>query len=195
MGTPREQTMIHYDRVISECRQIFLAKAKDYGISWIIFRLPSLTDQILIKARRIRRLEETGGVSMIPEGVEVEYQGILNYCVMALIKLWYPNKLPQADPILAGEDHQTDMIPLLNTLYGQVVDVTRQLMQRKNHDYGEAWREMRLSSMTDQILVKVMRIKAIEENHGEVKVSEGLDSQYSDILNYCVFSLIRFSEF
>ena len=182
--------MGQYDSVVADCRRLFLGKAKDYGVSWLVFRLPSLTDQIMIKARRIRRLEETEGVSRIPEGVDVEYRGILNYCVMAVIKLWYSEQIPQADRVLDGEE-TLDPLPLLEEFYGNVVSRTKGLLERKNHDYDEAWRDMRLSSITDQILVKLMRIKAIERNQGEVTISEGLDSHYSDILNYCAFALIN----
>ena len=178
-----------YDKIIVECKQLFLNKLSDYGPSWILFRLPSLTDQILIKAKRIRRLEELKGESMIPESIDVEYRGILNYCVMALIKLWFSEKIPSSDSFLAGNIEVNPSI--LENLYDQVVKRTKELMYRKNHDYGEAWKEMRITSITDQILVKIYRIKTIEENKRRLLTSEDIDAQYSDILNYCVFALIK----
>jgi len=178
-----------YDKIIVECKQLFLNKLSDYGPSWILFRLPSLTDQILIKAKRIRRLEELKGKSMIPESIDVEYRGILNYCVMALIKLWFSEKIPSSDSFLAGNIEVNPSI--LENLYDQVVKRTKELMYRKNHDYGEAWKEMRITSITDQILVKIYRIKTIEGNKRKLLTSEDIDAQYSDILNYCVFALIK----
>jgi len=178
-----------YDKIIVECKQLFLNKLSDYGPSWILFRLPSLTDQILIKAKRIRRLEELKGESMIPESIDVEYRGILNYCVMALIKLWFSEKIPSSDSFLAGNIEVNPSI--LENLYDQVVKRTKELMYRKNHDYGEAWKEMRITSITDQILVKIYRIKTIEGNKRKLLTSEDIDAQYSDILNYCVFALIK----
>ncbi len=185
----KEATHREYDEVVSRCKKVFIDKLKDYGPSWLIFRLPSLTDQILIKAKRIRRLEELKGRSLIPENVDVEYIGILNYCVMALIKLWHAEQISSGDPFALTDleiEHS-----VFESLYGQVVARTKELMEKKNHDYGEAWRDMRIASITDQILVKIHRIKAIEDNDGRTLVSEQIDSQYSDILNYCVFALIK----
>ncbi|MFA4915730.1 MAG: DUF1599 domain-containing protein [Syntrophales bacterium] len=178
-----------YDGNIADCKQLFLNKVSDYGPSWILFRLPSLTDQMLIKAKRIRRLEELKGKSMIPESIDVEYRGILNYCVMALINLWFPGKIPLSDSCLAGTIVLEPSV--LKDLYDQVIRKTKELMYRKNHDYGEAWKEMRITSITDQILVKIYRIKAIEEHKKKLLASEDIDAQYSDILNYCVFALIK----
>jgi len=183
------KTEREYDKIIAECKQLFLNKVSDYGPSWTLFRLPSLTDQILIKARRIRRLEELKGKSMIPEGIDVEYRGILNYCVMALIKLWFSEKIPSSDSFLAGNIEIDPSV--LENLYDRVVKRTKELMYRKNHDYGEAWKEMRVTSVTDQILVKIFRIKTIEGNKRELLISEDIDAQYSDILNYCVFALVK----
>jgi len=178
-----------YDEIVAVCRQIFLDKTKDYGPSWVLFRLPSLTDQILIKAMRVRSLEELKGKSMVCEGVDSEYRGILNYCVMALIKLWFSADIPSSDSLLAG-NIELDL-SIFGCLYNQVVERTKELMRKKNHDYGEAWKKMRLSSITDQILVKIYRIKTIEENEGELLTSEDIDAQYSDIINWCVFALIN----
>ncbi|ADB38337.1 DUF1599 domain-containing protein [Spirosoma linguale] len=172
-------TESEYRQVIQRCKDLFLKKNKDYGTAWRILRLPSITDQIYIKAQRIRTLQETG-VSRVGEGIEPEFVGIINYCVMALIQL------------RLFDDKRTD-IPTteLETLYdheiGQVID----LLFAKNHDYGEAWRDMRVSSMTDIILMKLLRTKQIEDNQGNTLVSEGVDANYMDMINYAVFCLIK----
>ncbi|MBM3235890.1 DUF1599 domain-containing protein [Candidatus Poribacteria bacterium] len=190
-------TSAQYDEVVKICKEIFLKKTQDYGESWRVLRLPSITDQIFIKARRIRRLEELQGRHKISEGVEVEYSGIVNYCVMALIKLSsvdiseqniYNNSAWLKSPDFSSNEKS---IGELSKQYDAVIAKTKDLMERKNYDYGEAWRDMRLSSITDQILVKTLRIKQIEEHEGQVLVSEGLEAEYNDILNYCVFALIR----
>lgn len=183
------KTEREYDDIIAECKQLFLNKAKDYGLSFLIFRFPSLADQILIKAKRIRRLEELKEESMIPEGIDVEYRGILNYCLIALIKLWFSKEMPAPDQVLQT-NIQVDL-SVLESLYDRVIERTKELMSRKNHDYGEAWKEMKISSITDQILVKIYRIKTIEGNQRRLLTSEDIDAQYSDILNYCVFALIK----
>lgn len=183
------ETEKEYDEIIAGCRRIFLNKTKDYGPSWILFRLPSLTDQILIKALRIRSLEELKGESMLSEGVDIEYRGILNYGVMALIKLWFSEDMPSTDLLFAG-NLEPDL-SIFESLYNQVIARTKELMLKKNHDYGEAWKKMRLSSITDQILVKIYRIRTIEENEGKLLTSEDIDAQYSDIINYCVFALMK----
>ncbi len=180
----------HYGEVVSHCKELYLAKLKDYGPSWVIFRLTSLTDQLLIKAKRIRRLEELQGKSLVSEGVDVEYKGILNYCVMALIKLWFNDKLPSMDILLNEKSQGLDEVQA-GELYDEVLKRTGELMSRKNHDYGEAWRDMRLPSITDQILVKIQRIRSIEQNKKKPMISEDIDSHYSDILNYCIFALIK----
>ena len=184
-----EQTLQQHDIIVERCKDLFTAKLKDYGPSWLIFRLPSLTDQILIKAKRIRTLEELKGKSLVPEGAESEYIGILNYCVMALMKIWYADSLPDRDALLLADLKVEDGV--LIELYEQVVTRTKELMLRKNHDYGEAWRDMRISSITDQILVKIQRIKALEESNDKPLVSEDIDAQYSDILNYSIFALFK----
>ncbi|MGE5549854.1 MAG: DUF1599 domain-containing protein [Bacteroidota bacterium] len=176
--------------VAQECREVFQRKAEDYGGSWRLFRHSSLTDQVFIKARRIRQLEEMGDRPAVPEGVADEYRGIFNYAVMALMRLWYPDDLPDVD--LAGTDPFSPLSADGQTaVYDRVVERLLELMRRKNHDYGEAWRAMRLSSMTDQILVRVWRLKQLEDNGGRAKVSEGADANYADIANYCIFALIR----
>ncbi len=177
--TPLEQTNKQFDQVVEKCRDLFRRKTKDYGTAWRILRTSSLTDQIFIKAQRIRTLEEKG-FSKVGEGIEDEFIGILNYAVMALIQM----ELPQ------GEEMEMEPEKAM-ALYNQQVAFTKELMMKKNHDYGEAWRDMRVSSFTDLILMKLLRIKQIEDNEGKTIVSEGIDSGYRDIINYAVFALIK----
>lgn len=175
-------TSQQYNTAIEKCKSLFLKKAKDYGTAWRILRTSSLTDQIFIKANRIRTLEFTGK-NRVGEGVEDEYIGIINYCVMALIQLELPEDAPTELPIEEVE-----------TLYVKHVGITKQLMEDKNHDYGEAWRDMRRSSLTDLILMKILRVKEIEDNQGKTLVSEGIDANYQDMINYAVFALIKMDE-
>lgn len=176
-------TLEQYDFAISKCRDLFLHKNRDYGTAWRILRPSSLTDQIFIKAKRIRSIEENNGIMKVPESVEGEFIGIVNYAVMALIQLHDGNNMEFNMSTAAVME-----------LYDLWVKKTRNLMNSKNHDYGEAWRDMRVSSMTDLILMKLLRIKSIEENEGKTIVSEGLDANYQDILNYAVFALIKIEE-
>ncbi len=177
-----DQSLIQYDSVISRCKEIFLRKNKDYGTAWRVLRLPSLTDQIYIKASRIRTFEEQG-IQKVNEGVEGEYEGIINYSIMALIQHQ-----------LADDGRQVLPEVELSRLYDVQLGKTRELFKNKNHDYGEIWRDMRVSSYTDLILMKILRIKQIEDNQGLVLVSEGVEANYMDIINYCVFALIRMEE-
>lgn len=177
-----EQSLTQYDTVIARCKELFLRKNKDYGSAWRILRLPSLTDQIYIKASRVRNIEEQG-TSKVSDGVEDEYIGMINYSLMALIQ-----------HALGDDDRQDIPVNELAPLYDNFVNETRQLFQDKNHDYGEIWRDMRISSYTDLILMKLLRIKQIEDNQGQLLVSEGVDANYMDIINYCVFALIRLEE-
>lgn len=176
------QTSEQYDTVIANCRELFMNKMTDYGRSWRILRLPSLTDQIFIKAQRIRTLQENE-IKKVDEGEKSEFIGIINYCIMALIQL---------------EKGVADQPDLSNTeteeLYDRHIAITKSLMENKNHDYGEAWRDMRVSSLTDLILQKLLRVKSIENNKGKLLVSEGLDANYQDMINYAVFALILMSE-
>lgn len=177
-----QQTSVLFDEVIAKCRELFIKKTKDYGTAWRILRLPSLTDQINIKALRIRSLQELS-TRKIDEGERSEFIGIINYAIMALI---------QIDKGIAEE-------PDLNSdqaleLYDQQVAIAKSLMQDKNHDYGEAWKEMRVSSLTDLILQKLLRVKQIEDNQGKTTVSEGIAANYQDIINYAVFALIHLDE-
>jgi len=179
-----ERSLSQYDRVIDRCRGLFFRKHADYGTAWRILRLPSLTDQIYIKAARIRNLEEQG-VRKVEDRIDDEFVGIVNYCLMALIQLQLE---------LAGDDRLELDAAELGTRYDREVLVTRTLFEHKNHDYGEIWRDMRISSYTDLILMKLHRIKQIEDNRGAVQASEGVDANYRDIINYAVFALIRIDE-
>ncbi|WP_460983412.1 DUF1599 domain-containing protein [Spirosoma fluminis] len=172
-------TETEYRQVIQRCKDLFLKKNQDYGTAWRILRLPSITDQIFIKAQRIRTLQETG-VSRVGEGIEPEFVGIINYCVMALIQMQLISD--------SRTDIPTDELErLYDAQIGRVID----LLFAKNHDYGEAWREMRVSSMTDIILMKLLRTKQIEDNRGSTLVSEGVEANYMDMINYAVFCLIK----
>ncbi len=173
------ETSKQYDAVISTCRTLFVNKMKDYGSAWRILRLPSLTDQIYIKAQRIRSLQHNE-VRKVDEGETSEFIGIINYCVMALIQL---EKGIVEQPDLSLEDAMV--------LYDDKIILTKQLMMDKNHDYGEAWRDMRVSSLTDLILQKLLRVKQIEDNAGRTLVSEGIDANYQDMINYAIFALIH----
>lgn len=172
-------TIEQYDQVIKSCRDLFIKKTKDYGTAWRILRLPSITDQIFIKAQRIRTLEETK-VSKVNEGVVPEYIGIINYCVIALIQL----QMNKSDELEIAPEKVIAM-------FDQKIEETKNLMLNKNHDYGEAWRDMRVGSLTDLILMKLFRVKQIEDNLGNTIVSEGVDANYQDIINYSVFALIK----
>jgi hypothetical protein len=177
-----QKTSSQFDLVVATCRDLFVKKTKDYGTAWRILRISSLTDQLFIKANRIRTLEMVGE-SKVGESVEDEFVGILNYAIMGLIQLELG---PQDGVELSPEEAVT--------LYDGQVELTKDLMLRKNHDYGEAWRDMRVSSFTDLILMKLLRIKQIEDNSGKTLVSEGIDSGYRDIVNYAVFALIKMDE-
>lgn len=174
-----QDTSKQYDEIISICRELFLKKMKDYGSPWRILRLPSLTDQIFIKAQRIRGLQQNE-VQKINEGQESEFIGIINYSVMALIQI---DRGVVEQPDLSNAE--------VKELYDSTLAVTKQLMEDKNHDYGEAWRDMRVSSLTDLILQKLLRVKQIENNEGKTIVSEGIDANYQDMINYAVFAMIH----
>lgn len=175
-------TSKQYDAVIANCRSLFVNKMSDYGSAWRILRLPSLTDQIFIKAQRIRSLQQNA-VRKVDEGEVSEFIGIINYCVMALVQL---DK---------GVVEQPDMDTKEATeLYDHNIAITKQLMLDKNHDYGEAWRDMRVSSLTDLILQKLLRVKQIEDNAGKTIVSEGIDANYQDMINYAIFAMIHLGE-
>jgi len=177
-----QNTSKQYDAVITTCRSLFINKMKDYGSAWRILRLPSLTDQIFIKAQRIRGLQQND-VQKVDEGQEPEFIGIINYCIMALVQI---DRGVVEQPDLNLED--------AIALYDDKVALTKQLMQDKNHDYGEAWRDMRVSSLTDLILQKLLRVKQIEDNSGKTIVSEGIDANYQDMINYAIFAMIHLGE-
>jgi len=172
-------TSQEYDAVIAVCKSLFLKKTNDYGTAWRILRPQSITDQLFIKAQRIRTLEEKK-VSKIDESITSEYIAIVNYCVIAMMQL----QLTETDP------YELDSAVVENLFDGQV-KVTKQLMMDKNHDYGEAWRDMRISSLTDLILMKILRVKQIEDHQGATLASEGVHANYQDMLNYAVFALIK----
>ncbi|MBL7836129.1 MAG: DUF1599 domain-containing protein [Bacteroidetes bacterium] len=170
-------TLQQYNTEIAKCRQLFENKNRDYGTAWRILRPKSITDQILIKALRIRSIEEKGETK-VGESIEDEFIGIYNYCIIGLIQLkhW-------------SSDHEFNTSEIM-ALYDKELEETRELMMKKNHDYGEAWREMRVSSFTDLILMKLNRTKQIEDNAGITIVSEGIDANYRDMMNYSIFALI-----
>jgi hypothetical protein len=173
-------TSQQYDAAISLCKDIFLKKMKDYGTAWRNLRPRSLTDQIFIKAQRIKSIEQKGVQKIVGDDIRGEYIGIINYCAIALIQLELSN-----DPRL---DLPYDEVEALYTKY---ILLTKKLMEDKNHDYGEAWRDMRVESLTDLILMKIFRVKQIEDNDGKTLISEGVDANYMDMINYAVFALIR----
>ena len=172
------QTPAHYDLILARCRELFLAKTHDYGTAWRILRLPSVTDQIFIKANRIRTIQEAG-TQMIADDVEGEFVAIINYCLIALMQLRLPATAPLDLPpteVAAAYEHENAQ--------------NRDLLLAKNHDYGEAWRQMRVSSITDLILMKLHRVKQLENIGGAALVSESVEGSYRDMLNYAVFALI-----
>ncbi len=177
-----DKTFQQYDTVIGSCRKVFMTKMHDYGTAWRILRTTSITDQIYIKASRIRSIEEKGQ-SKVDEGIRPEFIGMINYSVMALIQ------------IELGAAEEAHMEPdLVGAKYDAYVAMARNLMSDKNHDYSEAWRQMRISSLTDIILMKLLRIKQIENNNGLTLMSEGLDANYLDIINYSAFALIMLDQ-
>ena len=177
-----EKTSNQYNAVVKTCRDLFINKMTDYGSAWRILRLPSLTDQIFIKAQRIRMLQENE-VQKVAESEVPEFIGIINYSIMALIQL--------EKGVVEQPDLDTETATVL---YDKHIAATKTLMENKNHDYGEAWREMRISSLTDLILQKLLRVKQIEDNQGKTLVSEGIDANYQDMINYAIFALIKINE-
>jgi hypothetical protein len=166
------QTSNEYKEVIARCKELFRKKTLDYGTAWRILRLASLTDQIFIKAQRVRSIQEKGN-QKVNDPIVDEFVGIINYCLIALIQI-----------SLADEEQ-------LEPLYDHWASATQALLENKNHDYGEAWRDMRVSSMTDIVLMKLFRVKQIEDNQGATLVSEGIEANYQDMINYAVFCLIK----
>ena len=174
-----KQTIHEYDEALAKCKDIFIKKMKDYGCAWRILRLSSLTDQIFIKAQRIRSIEMKGS-QKVGEDIRNEFIGIVNYSIIALIQL---EKGIAEQPDLENEE--------VKVLYLKYCNESKELMKSKNHDYGEAWRDMRVSSLTDLILQKLLRVKQIEDNQGKTLISEGIDANYFDMINYSIFALIK----
>ncbi len=173
------QTSNEYKEVISRCKELFRKKTIDYGTAWRIFRLSSITDQIFIKAQRIRSIQEKGN-QKVNDPIEDDFVGIINYCLIALLQISY-----------SSDERMEIPFDELEPAYDHWVNETRGLLENKNHDYGEAWRDMRVSSMTDIILMKLLRTKQIEDNQGQTLVSEGIEANYQDMINYAVFCLIK----
>jgi hypothetical protein len=174
-----QNTLLQFDKALQKCEAIFLLKTKDYGTAWRILRIKSITDQIFIKAQRIRTIEENKE-QKVNEGSEAEFIGIVNYAIIGLIQLQL------------GADERMEIPNLeVKKLFRDKAIMAKELMQNKNHDYGEAWRSMRVSSMTDLILMKIYRIRQIEDNNGKTVISEGIDASYLDIINYAIFALIK----
>lgn len=174
-----DKTLQQYDAILTECLDLFGKKAQDYGTAWRILRVPSLTDQIMIKAQRVRTLQQVGE-SKVGEGIRPELIGMVNYAGMALVQL------------RLGVVDSPDLPPAeASGVLRRELDEARSLMIKKNHDYGEAWRNMRVSSLVDLILMKLLRIKSIEDNQGNTLVSEGIDANFLDIVNYAVFAMIQ----
>lgn len=181
----KRDTRAEMEREVAVCRELFEKKTRDYGTSWRVLRLPSLTDQIFIKANRIRSIQESGE-NRVGDDVRVEFIAMVNYAVMALI----------LNEELRIKNEELADAPLDNVmgLYDEQTKRVLDLMMDKNHDYGEAWRQMRISSMVDLILMKLLRIKQIEDNEGKTLVSEGVEGGYMDIINYSLFCLVRLTE-
>ena len=177
-----EKTISEYDSIIKKCEDIFAKKMKDYGSAWRILRISSLTDQIFIKAQRIRSIEDKG-LQKVDEGVIPEFIGIVNYSIIGLIQL---------ELGVAEQEEEIQYDQVMN-LFDKYALKAKKLMMNKNHDYGEAWRDMRGSSLTDLILQKLLRVKQIEDNDRSTLISEGVDANYLDMLNYAVFALIKLS--
>jgi hypothetical protein len=173
-----EKTAQEYKEIIARCKALFEKKTRDYGTAWRILRLPSITDQIFIKAQRIRSIQEKG-VQKVDDPISDEFVAIINYCIMALIQMQ-----------LADSSSLEMTVEELEPLYDGAVNETFNLLQNKNHDYGEAWRDMRVTSITDIILMKLLRVKQIEDNQGKTLVSEGVKANYQDMINYAVFAMI-----
>lgn len=175
-------TVQQYDAIIEKCKQVFVAKTTDYGTAWRVLRTISVRDQIFIKAQRIRTIQEKG-VQLVEDGIASEFAGIINYAIIGIIQLKLPEEAPEE--LSAAEAKQ---------LYEEQVEQAKTLMQAKNHDYGEAWRSMSLESFVDLILMKLHRIRQIVTNEGKTVMSEGIDANFFDIINYAVFALILMNE-
>jgi hypothetical protein len=176
------KTSEQFDQAAKSCKEIFIKKMKDYGSAWRVLRTSSITDQILIKAQRIRSIEDKG-TQKVQEGIQSEFIGIVNYAIIGLIQLG-----------LEGDSRMELPQDEATRLFEKYMFSAKDLMENKNHDYNEAWREMRVSSLTDLILMKLLRVKQIEDNKGSTLISEGIDANYYDMINYAIFALIRLEE-
>jgi hypothetical protein len=174
-----DKTAHEYKEVIAVCKTLFSRKTHDYGTAWRVLRLPSITDQIFIKAQRIRSIQEKG-TQKVEDSIKDEFMGIINYCLIAMMQMH-----------LADSEKMELSFEELEPMYDNAAQETFDLLQNKNHDYDEAWRDMRVSSMTDIILMKLLRVKQIEDIEGKTLVSEGIKANYQDIINYSVFCLIK----
>lgn len=184
-----------FDRIFDDCFRLFKNKNADYGPTWLLFRNQSLNDEIWRKAKRIRTLEEHHDQACIPEGRDVEYVGIINYCIMFLIKLDPSAALP-SDNELVKNMQSFDGVDedLLYNAYRTQVGIIKELLIKKNTDYDDAWKSMSITSMTDQVIIRVCRIRKLLANHGRASVSEGVTAQLHDIVNYCIFALIKMDD-
>ena len=178
------ETLPQYDEILNSCRAIFEKKNNDYGTSWRIMRTSSITDQIFIKAKRLQSIE-SAGKQLVEDKIEDDYIGIVNYCIIASIQIRLTGTEIEKDGTAMESSGN-----LLKT-YDQIAAEIRDLMIKKNHDYGEAWRDMRLSTITDMMLMRLMRIKQIEDHDGKTEISEGIESNYYDLVNYAIFALIK----
>ncbi len=183
-----------YNIIINKCRSIFKEKMNDYGPTWLVFRWESLVDQVWIKAKRIRTLEENEDKSFIPEGRKEEYTGIINYSIIALMKIYYKDDIPDSSKIVETADLSFINKDLILKYFDNITSRIQLLLEKKNHDYGDAWRQMSIYSITDQIFVKLLRIRNILKNNHKLKVSEDIDAQFSDIINYSIFGIIKLDE-
>jgi hypothetical protein len=174
-----EKTSHEYKEVMAGCKALFAKKTHDYGTAWRVLRLPSITDQIFIKAQRIRSIQDKG-IQKVGDPIKDEFVGIINYCLIAIMQME-----------LAESTKMDLRFEELEPLYDKAAAETFDLLQNKNHDYGEAWRDMRVSSITDIILMKLFRVKQIEDNQGKTLASEGVRANYQDMINYAVFCLIK----
>ena len=187
-----EQLSHQFDKIFAYCFGLFKEKQADYGPTWLLTRYSSLTDEIWRKAKRIRTLEEHGGESRVPEGADAEYVGIINYCVMFLIRLSSTQGIPKAEEALEDLSKIDNLSKqIIFDAYQSAAEQIKTLLLRKNSDYADAWKSMSIYSMTDQVIIRVYRIKTILNNGGSCKVSEGVNAQLQDIINYCVFALIK----
>lgn len=185
-----EKDILAIEKIIKETKALFLNKYKDYGLSWVALRQKSLTDQIFIKSKRIRNIEELEGKNKIDEDERIEYIGIINYCIMALLKIWHKDKMPNLEEVIKRNYNKVS-VEELSTIYDNVVKETLELLKNKNHDYSDAWKDMRRSSITDLIIVKLIRVKTLEDNTFSPIVSEDIDAQFCDILNYSIFAVLK----